>query len=67
VCSSDLRAKAQELVRKAGGNVAAALSRKVDFLVAGADPGSKLAKAREMGIQVISEERFVEMAGERKR
>jgi DNA ligase (NAD+) len=53
----------QELVRKAGGNVAAALSRKVDYLVAGADPGSKLAKAREMGIKVITEREFLKMAG----
>lgn len=61
------RAKAQERVRKAGGNVAAGMSRKVDFLVAGADPGSKLAKARELGVRVISEEEFLEMTGGRKR
>jgi DNA ligase (NAD+) len=61
------RAKAQELVRKAGGNVAAGLSRKVDFLVAGDDPGSKLAKAREMGVPVIAEEEFLSMAGQRER
>ncbi|MBI5418742.1 MAG: NAD-dependent DNA ligase LigA [Deltaproteobacteria bacterium] len=59
------RAKAQELVRKAGGIVAAGVSRKVDFLVAGADPGSKLAKARKTGIKVITEEDFVKMAGGR--
>ena len=57
------RAKAQEMVRKAGGTVAAGLSRKVDFLVAGADPGSKLAKARELGIPVITEREFLELAG----
>lgn len=57
------RVKAQEIARKAGGNVAMGLSRKVDFLVAGADPGSKLAKAREMGIAVITENEFLEMAG----
>ncbi len=56
------RAKAQEMVRKAGGNVAARLSRKVDFLVAGADPGSKLGKAGELGIAVITEKEFLEMA-----
>ncbi|NJD63069.1 MAG: NAD-dependent DNA ligase LigA, partial [Deltaproteobacteria bacterium] len=61
------RAKAQELVRKAGGNVAAGMSRKVDFLVAGADPGTKLAKARDLGIRVLSEEEFLEMTGGRKR
>jgi DNA ligase (NAD+) len=57
------RAKMQELVRKAGGSVATGLSRKVDYLVAGADPGSKLAKAKEMGIKVLSEGEFLKMAG----
>src|SRR5512145_1255848 len=56
------RAKAQEIVRKAGGNVAAGISRGVDFLVAGADPGSKLAKARAMGIAVLDEREFLGMA-----
>lgn len=56
------RVKAQEIVRKAGGNVATGLSRKVDFLVAGADPGTKLAKAGEMGITVVTENEFLEMA-----
>ncbi len=61
------RAKAQEMVRKAGGTVAAGLSRKVDFLVAGADPGSKLAKAKESGIPAITEREFLEMAGKKER
>lgn len=56
------RAKAQEMVRKAGGTVAAGISRKVDLLVAGADPGSKIAKARELGIRVITEREFLAMA-----
>ena len=61
------RAKAQEMVRKAGGTVAGGLSLKVDFLVAGTDPGSKLAKAPKMGIRVITEEEFLGMAGEKER
>ncbi len=56
------RAKAQETVRKAGGTVATGINRKVDFLVAGADPGSKLAKAREMGIAVLTEKEFLKLA-----
>lgn len=60
------RAKAQELVRREGGTVAAALSRRVDFLVAGENPGSKLAKARQMAIPVLSEEEFRRMTGEGK-
>lgn len=57
------RAKAKELVRREGGVVAASMSRKVDFLVAGADPGSKVRKAREAGIPVLAEAEFLEMVG----
>jgi DNA ligase (NAD+) len=53
------RAKAKEIVRKGGGTVATAISRKVDYLVAGENPGSKLEKAKEMGIRVISEQDFI--------
>jgi len=55
------RARAQELVRKAGGTVAESLSRRVDWLVAGIDPGSKLPRARALGIPVLSEEEFLRM------
>jgi DNA ligase (NAD+) len=54
------RAKAKEIVRRGGGTVAAAISRRVDYLVAGESPGSKIAKAKEMGIRVISEQEFLE-------
>ena len=54
------RAKAKEIVRGGGGTVAASISRRVDYLVAGENPGSKIAKAREMGIRVISEAEFLE-------
>jgi DNA ligase (NAD+) len=57
------RAKAQEMVRREGGTVAAGLSRRADFLVAGADPGSKIRKAREAGVAVITEAEFLEMVG----
>jgi DNA ligase (NAD+) len=59
------RARAQDIVRRHGGTVAASAGRKVDYLVAGADPGSKLAKARELGALVIDEATFLAMAGER--
>jgi DNA ligase (NAD+) len=55
------RARAQELVRREGGNIAAGISGKVDFLVAGEAPGSKLAKARDLGVSVLTEAEFVEM------
>jgi DNA ligase (NAD+) len=37
------------------------MSAKVDYLVAGEDPGSKLARAKQLGIPVLTEERFMEM------
>jgi DNA ligase (NAD+) len=57
------RARAVGMVRKEGGTVAAGMSRKVDFLVAGADAGGKLAKARELGIPILTEEEFLAMLG----
>jgi DNA ligase (NAD+) len=53
------REKAQVLVEAAGGKVVSAVSKKLDYLVAGADPGSKLEKARSLGITVLSPEAFV--------
>jgi DNA ligase (NAD+) len=57
------RARAAEMVRKEGGSVAAGISRKVDFLVAGADAGGKRAKAKELGIPILTEEEFLAMLG----
>jgi DNA ligase (NAD+) len=57
------RARAQELVRREGGSVAPGISGKVDYLVAGEDPGSKLAKARELGVAVLTESEFLRMLG----
>jgi DNA ligase (NAD+) len=52
------REKAQELVEAAGGQVVTAVSKKLDYLVAGVDPGSKLAKAQALGLRVLSPEEF---------
>ncbi len=55
------RQKAQELVEAAGGTVVSGVSKKLDYLVAGDRPGSKLAKAREHGVAVIGREAFLEL------
>ena len=52
------REKAQALVEAAGGRVVSAVSKKLDYLVVGADPGSKLAKAQSLGVTVLSPEQF---------
>lgn len=56
------RSEAQELVEKLGGRSVGAVSSKVDYLVVGTDPGSKLGEAKEEGhIAIIDEEEFLKM------
>ena len=55
------RDEAKRLVEQQGGHAAGSVSRKTDFVVAGADAGSKLDKARELGVKIITEDDFLEM------
>jgi DNA ligase (NAD+) len=52
-------AKAQVMAR--GGKVTSSVSAKTDYVVAGVDPGSKMAKAREVGVTVLDEAAFIEL------
>ena len=52
------RQEAEEAIRKAGGRAASSVSKKTDFLVAGAEAGSKLATAEKLGVPVLDEARF---------
>jgi len=49
------RDEAKKMIEDAGGKVAGSVSKKTDFVVAGADAGSKLDKAKELGVKVIDE------------
>ncbi|TAN61890.1 NAD-dependent DNA ligase LigA [bacterium] len=52
------RDEAKARVEAAGGRVAQSAGKKVDYVVAGGDPGSKLEKAKTMGLKIISEDEF---------
>jgi DNA ligase (NAD+) len=59
------RSEAKELIQKSGGKVLGSVSSKTDYLVAGELPGSKLQKANELDIPVISEEDLQKMIASR--
>jgi DNA ligase (NAD+) len=52
------RQQAEQAIREAGGKTSSSVGKKTDFLVVGDEPGSKLQKARDLGVEVIDEERF---------
>lgn len=57
------RKQAQDIIEKFGGRVSSSVSSKTDYVLAGKDPGSKLEKAKELGIKIIDEEEFERMLG----
>ena len=55
------RDQAKQLIRDHGGKAAGSVSKKTDFVVAGENAGSKLTKAQDLGIRVLTEQEFLEM------
>jgi DNA ligase (NAD+) len=55
------RDEAKKLIEDAGGRVSGSVSKKTDFVIAGSDAGSKLDKAKELGIRVIAEKEMDEL------
>lgn len=57
------RKQAEDLIRSRGGNAAGSVSKKTAFVVVGDDAGSKLAKAKSLGIETIDEAELIRRAG----
>ncbi|HEV2696836.1 MAG TPA: NAD-dependent DNA ligase LigA [Terriglobales bacterium] len=55
------RDEAKKMIENAGGKVTGSVSKKTDYVVAGADAGSKLDKAKELGVEVVDEEAMREL------
>jgi len=55
------RDEAKEKLEAAGAKIAGSVSKKTDFVIAGAEAGSKLEKANELGIRVLDEATFTTM------
>jgi DNA ligase (NAD+) len=55
------RDEAKKLIESSGGKVSSAVSKKTSYLVSGDDPGSKLAKAQELGVPVLNEQQLLEL------
>jgi DNA ligase (NAD+) len=57
------REAAQKMVRDNGGDVSSSVSKKTSYVVTGDAAGSKLDKARDLGVKIIDEGEFLKMVG----
>lgn len=65
--ASITRSEAEEIVRSLGGRTSSSISKNTDYVVVGSDPGSKYERAKELGVETLSEEEFLKLAAKRAR
>ena len=54
------RTQAQDIIRSLGGTITSSIGKRIDFVIKGKDPGSKLKKAEKLGLKIITEKEFKE-------
>jgi len=59
------RREAEDKIKTLGGSVVSSVTRKTTYLVVGAEPGSKLAKAQDLGTKLLNEDEFLKLIGEK--
>jgi DNA ligase (NAD+) len=57
------RGQAEERIKEVGGSIGSSVSKKTDYLVVGADPGSKLEKAQRLKVPILDEAAFLDLLG----
>ena len=55
------RPEASEIIEKLGGKTSGSVSKKTSYVLAGEEAGSKLTKAQDLGVAIITEDEFLEM------
>ncbi|MCD6086324.1 hypothetical protein J7J37_02085, partial [bacterium] len=55
------REEAKKIIRELGGDVSSTVSKNVNYVVVGKEPGSKYEKAKKLGLKIINEEEFLNL------